>query len=64
VASLKLASVIESTDALPSKPTALRELANRFLARVDSGRLEEMTKTFYRNGWCPLKPTPSSAPSA
>jgi integrase len=58
VASLKLASMMENTDSLPSKPTALGELASRFLAWVDSGRLEEMTKKFYRNGWRLLKATP------
>src|SRR5439155_8492463 len=54
----KLASVMENTDPLPSKPIALGELADRFLAWVDSGRLEEMTKKFYRNGWRLLKTTP------
>jgi site-specific recombinase XerD len=54
VASLKLASMMENTDPLPSKPTALGELASRFLAWVDSGRLEEMTK----NGWRLLRATP------
>jgi hypothetical protein len=43
IASLKLASVIESTDPLPSKPTALADFAERFLAWVDTARLEEMT---------------------
>ena len=57
-ASLKLASVMENTDPLPSKPTALREFAERFLAWVDSARLEEMTRKFYRNGWRLLKATP------
>jgi integrase len=56
-ASLKLASVIENTDPLPSKPTALGEFAERFLAWVDDGRLEEKTKKFYRNGWRLLKAT-------
>ncbi len=54
VANLKLASMMENTDPLPSKPTALGELASRFLAWVDSGRLEEMTK----NGWRLLRATP------
>ena len=57
VASLKLASVMENTDPLPSKPTALGEFADRFLAWLDSGRLEEKTKKFYRNGWRLLKAT-------
>jgi len=57
-ASLKLASVIENTDPLPSKPTLVHEFAERFLALVDGGRLEEKTKKFYRNGWRLLKATP------
>src|SRR4029077_13661846 len=58
IASLKLASVIENTDPLPSKPTALGDFADRFLAWVDTARLEEMTRKFYRNGWRLLKATP------
>jgi len=50
-ASLKLAPATENTDPLPSKPTALGEFAERFLAWVDTARLEEMTRKFYRNGW-------------
>jgi len=57
-ASLKLASVIENTDRLSSMPTALCEFAERFLAWVDDGRLEEKTKKFYRNGWRLVKATP------
>ena len=57
-ASFKLASVIENTDPLPSKPTALCEFAERFLAWVDDGRLEEKTKKFYRNSWRLVKTTP------
>jgi integrase len=57
VASLKLAAVIENTDPLPGKATALGEFANRFLAWVDSARLEETTKKSYRNGWRLLKAT-------
>jgi len=58
IASLKLASVIENTDPIPSKPTALGDFAERFLAWVDTARLEEMTRKFYRNGWRLLKATP------
>ena len=57
IASLKLASVIENTDPLPSKPIALGDFAVRFLAWVDNARLEEMTRRFYRNGWRLLKAT-------
>ena len=49
IPSLKLASVIENTDPLPSKPTALSDFAERFLAWVDTTRLEEMTKKSSRN---------------
>jgi hypothetical protein len=58
VASLKLASTIENTDPLPSKPTALGDFAERFLAWVYTARLEEMTRKSYRNGWRLLKATP------
>jgi integrase len=58
IASLKLASVIENTDPLPCKPIALAHLAERFLGWVDTARLEEMTRKFYRNGWRLLKATP------
>jgi integrase len=57
-ASLRLASVMENADLLPSKPSALCEFAESFLAWVDDGRLEEKTKKFYRNGWRLLKATP------
>src|SRR5438270_11210399 len=58
VVSLKLASAMENTDPLPSKPTVLGEFAERFLAWVDNCRLEEKTKKFYRNGWRLLKAVP------
>jgi hypothetical protein len=50
--------MMESIDPLPSKPTAFCEFAERFLAWVDDGRLEEKTKKFYRNDWRLLKATP------
>ena len=50
VASLKLASVMECTDPLPTKPTVLRDFGDRFLDWVINSRLEEKTKKFYRNG--------------
>jgi site-specific recombinase XerD len=56
VASLKLASVIGSTDPLPTRPAVLREFADRFLDWVNMCRLEE-TRKFYRNGWRLLKET-------
>jgi hypothetical protein len=57
VASLKLASAMEDHDPLPRKPTALGEFADRFLDWVNSGRLEEKTRKFYRNGSRLLKTT-------
>jgi site-specific recombinase XerD len=57
VASLKLASVMESTDPLPAKPAVLREFSDRFLDWVNNSRLEEKTSKFYRNGWRLLKAT-------
>jgi hypothetical protein len=46
IASLKLASVMERTDPLPTKPVVLHELANRFLDWVNDARLEEKTRKF------------------
>src|ERR1700751_5260715 len=51
VASLKLASVMERTDPLPTKPAVHQEFADRFLEWVNGGRLEDKTRKFYRNGW-------------
>jgi len=48
---LKLASALENTDPLPSKPPVLEEFAQRFLDWVNTSRLEEKTRKFYRNGW-------------
>ena len=48
---------MENTDPLPTKPTALRAFADRFLTWVDSGRLEDKTRKSYRNGWRLLKAT-------
>ena len=58
IASLKLASIIENTDPLPSHTTSLGDFAERFLDWVDTARLEEMTGKSYRNGWRLLKSTP------
>ena len=46
IASLKLGAVMERTDPLPTKPTALAEFADRFLEWVNGGRLEDKTKKF------------------
>src|SRR5262245_45280624 len=57
VASLKLASVMENTDPLPTKPAVLLEIAHRFLDWVNNSRLEGKTRKFYRNGWRLLNAT-------
>jgi hypothetical protein len=57
IASLKLASVMEKTDPLPTKPVVLHEFANHFLDWVNEARLEEKTRRFYRNGWRLLQST-------
>ena len=57
IASLKLAAVMERTDALPTKPAVLQEFADRFLEWANGGRLEDKTRKFYRNGWRLLKST-------
>src|SRR5262244_3486358 len=56
-ASLKLASAMENTDPLPTKPIVLGDFADRFPTWVDSGRLEDKTRKSYRNGWRLLKGT-------
>jgi len=56
-ASLKLAEVVEGTDPLPTKPFVLDEFFQRFFAWVHDARLEEKTRTYYRNGWRLLKVT-------
>jgi integrase len=48
---------MESTDPLPTRPSILREFADRFLDWVNNSRLEEKTKKFYRNGWRLLNAT-------
>jgi len=57
VAGLKLAHVIECTDPLPNRPSALDEFSLRFFSWVDDARLENKTKKYYRNGWRLLKAT-------
>lgn len=61
VASLKLASVMENTDPLPSKPPVLGDFAERFLDWVNNSRLEGKTRKFYCNGWRLLKATSVAA---
>jgi len=64
VASLKLASVMERTDPLPTKPAVLQEFADRFLDWVNGARLEEKTRKFYHNGWRLLNRPPTSEAAA
>lgn len=61
MASLKLASAIEDTNPLPSKPPFLGDFAERFLNWVNNSRLEETTRKLYRNGWRLLKSTSVAA---
>src|SRR6201993_5413835 len=51
VAALRMASAMEGTDALPTRPPVLREFADRYLDWVNNSRLEDKTRKFYRNGW-------------
>jgi hypothetical protein len=57
VAGLKLAHVVENTDPLPHKAPVLLEFSLRFLEWLDKVRLEDKTKTYYRDGWRLLKTT-------
>ena len=57
VASLKLASMMERIDPLPTRPAVFQEFADRFLEWVNDSRLEDKTRKFYRNGWRLLKST-------
>ena len=57
IASLKLASVMERNDPLPTKPVVLEEFASRVLDWVNDARLEEKTRKCYCNGWRLLKAT-------
>src|SRR5277367_4835405 len=55
VAGLKIARVVENTDPLPQKARVLLEFSRRFLEWLDKVRLEDKTKTYYRDGWRLLK---------
>lgn len=61
VASLKLASVIENTEPLPSKPPVLRHFGERFLDWGNNSRLEEKAGSSYRNGWRLVRATSVAA---
>ena len=57
VAGLKLARVVENTDLLPKRAPVLLEFSRRFLEWLDKVRLEDKTKTYYRDGWRLIKTT-------
>jgi hypothetical protein len=47
----------KNTDPLPQKAPVLLEFSRRFLEWLDKVRLEDKTKTYYRDGWRLLKTT-------
>ncbi len=51
IAALKLAAAIEGSDPLDKKAPTLGEYSKPFLEWVDTGRLEESSRRYYRNGW-------------
>jgi integrase len=51
IAAIKLSKALEGKDPLPRKSPRLGEFSKRFLAWVDEVKLEEKTKTYYRDGW-------------
>lgn len=57
IAALKLSQAIEGSDPLDRKAPTLREFSTRFLTWVDSTKLAEATKTYYRDGWRLLSKT-------
>jgi integrase len=57
VAGLRLAQVVENTDPLPKKAPVLLEFSRRFLGWLNDVRLEDKTKTYYRDGWRLLRTT-------
>src|ERR1019366_1047027 len=57
-AGLRLAQAVEYTDPLPKKAPVLLEFSRRFLEWLDNARLEDKTKTYYRDGWRLLRTTP------
>ena len=57
IAALKLAAVVKEGDPLKGKPPTLREYSKTFLDWVDTGRLEDDSRRYYRNGWRLLEQT-------
>src|SRR5208283_228678 len=57
IAGLQLARAVETTDPLPRRAPVLLEYSRRFLKWLDTARLEDKTKAYYRDGWRLLKTT-------
>jgi integrase len=57
VAALKLSQAIEGTDPLDRKAPSLQQFSTRFLTWVESSKLEQQTKRYYRDGWRLLSTT-------
>lgn len=51
IAALKFSAVVKEGDPLKGRPPTLREYSKTFLGWVDSGRLEDDSRRYYRNGW-------------
>jgi len=51
VAAIKFSAAVKEGDPLKGKPPTLREYSKGFLEWVDTGRLEEDSRRYYRNGW-------------
>jgi len=51
IAALRLSQAIEGSDPLDRKAPILREFSTRFLSWIDSTKLSEATKKYYRDGW-------------
>jgi hypothetical protein len=60
-AALKLATTIKGSDPLDRKPPTLREYSEDFLQWVETGRLEDDSRRYYRNGWRLLEQTKIAA---
>jgi len=51
ITALKFSAVVKEGDPLKGKAPTLREYSKTFLGWVDSGRLEDDSRRYYRNGW-------------
>ncbi len=57
MAGLKLAGAVEGSDPLDRKPPTLMQVSGRFLAWIETARLEPDTRRYYQNGWRLLQQT-------